>query len=185
MSLCVLTTGRAKNSLFLQASPFAISAEENLAEGLSEVGSEDGVDHRIEKTVQIAEPGEHADHLFVDRQVKDATDRLFDEERQPAENETTHHHAEHFRRLAFAFDVDLLSRLRREDFLITAWLFAFVTSRVSFRRGEPEREDVDEANGLGMVFTGRRRRANGNERGEWFFCKTSGDFFIGFNSYSF
>ena len=42
--------------------------------------------------------------------MKDAADRLFEKERQPAENETTHDYAEHFGCFAFTFDVDLLAR---------------------------------------------------------------------------
>ena len=41
--------------------------------------------------------------------MKDAADGLLEKERQPAENEAAHDHAEHFGRLAFTFDIDLLA----------------------------------------------------------------------------
>ena len=70
-----------KGKLFLQSpSSLAVFAEENLAECLPKIGGKYRVDHRIEKTVQVAEPGENADDFLVDRQMEDAADRLLEKE---------------------------------------------------------------------------------------------------------
>ena len=74
----------------------AISAEQDLAECESEVGIEDGVDDRVEETVDVAEPDDDARqrgrvgaaHRVV---AAERLDERRDEERQPADDERPGH----------------------------------------------------------------------------------------------
>ena len=89
----------------------ATSRLEQLAEGAPEVDVEDGVDERVERRVDVAEPHDEVDRSRVRVAAARRAERhrhVHQEERKPAENERTHHDGHRARRATFARQRDAL-----------------------------------------------------------------------------
>jgi len=136
-----------------------IFAKQDLAEGAAKVGVEDGVDHWVEKTVDVAEPDDDADQRgrVVASLSAQRSQKLDDEEGQPAENERSGDDGESPRRLAFPA---LLYRLpRRPPGLARRWN---VEMNAKGRGGRQQRSgEVRPAGPVMHRGGGRRQQAVG------------------------
>ena len=95
------------------AAATSILSVEDLAEGQPKVGIEDGVDDRVEKTVEVAEPADDADEKVrvAAGVAAERPDEGDNEERKPADDEGSGDDRQRSRRLAFARRFPLLLRL--------------------------------------------------------------------------
>jgi len=89
----------------------AISTEQNLSEGESEIRIEDGVDDGVEEAVDVAKPADDADEQVgvVAAVGTKRSDKRQDEERKPAANERSGDNRQRSRRFALARLLALLS----------------------------------------------------------------------------
>lgn len=106
-------TGRVSRVLSGRAGlPAVRGAAYHLGERQPELGAEHGVDDRVERRVEVAQPQEEAGHVLVDDALlAQGHDQGHDEERQPADDERAGDNGQRFGRFPFAF------RLQRFLFL--------------------------------------------------------------------
>ncbi|MPC55756.1 hypothetical protein E2C01_049700 [Portunus trituberculatus] len=73
-----------------------VGTPQDSSEGSAEVHVKDGVDDRVERRVDVAEPHNEVDHLVVGIWARGAKglDHVHEEEGQPADNERAHDDAQ-------------------------------------------------------------------------------------------
>lgn len=78
-------------------------AAQDLFEGLSKFWTEDCVNERVERGIEISQPLEELKNVALDTAFADGHYQGYDEEREPAENECTGHDGQGFGRLFLPF----------------------------------------------------------------------------------
>ena len=79
------------------------TATQDFLKGLSELRAEDSVDDGVQRGVEVSEPEEEAEDMFIDAVIADGADQSQHEERKPTHDKGPGNDGQGFCRILFPF----------------------------------------------------------------------------------